>query len=270
MKFLLPWLLLLVGCANGRDARPNAERIAAAGGLSRIELAAPPFRLVAYTRFAPSSVLRVYIEGDGHAWASPDQPSDDPTPWSPVALSLAVRDPAASVAYLGRPCQYVLPGSDGACESFFWTDGRYHETVIASMNAAVERLRLMSGAKMLEFVGFSGGGAVAALIAARRHDVANLRTVGANLDTAEWTARQRLRPLRNSLNPADFADRLALLPQIHFSGREDSVVDTAVARAYRARFTHPACIDIAVVSGAGHGTGWAEPWPDLLRRAMPC
>ena len=271
MKFLLPCLfLLLAACADGRDARPNADRIAASGGLTRMELSTRPFRLVGYVRFAAVPVLRVYIEGEGHAWASPDRPSDDPTPWAPVALALAARDPSASVAYLGRHCQYVALGSDPTCEAYFWTDGRYHESVIASMNAAIDRLRTASGAATLELVGFSGGGAVAALIAARRHDVANLRTVAANLDIADWTARQRLRPLRGSLNPADEAERLTALPQMHFSGREDAVVDTAVARAYRARFIRPDCIGVAVIDGVGHGNGWPELWPDLLRRGMPC
>ena len=248
MKFVVPCLvLLLAACADGGDARPNADRIAASGGLARTELSTRPFRLVGYVRFAAVPVLRVYIEGDGHAWASPDRPSDDPTPWSPVALALAARDPSASVAYLGRPCQYVAQGADPACEAYFWTDGRYHESVIASVNAAIDRLRAASGAMTLELVGFSGGGAVAALIAARRHDVANLRTVAANLDIADWTARQRLRPLRGSLNPADEADRLVALPQIHFSGSEDAVVDTAVARAYRARFARTGCVGIAIV-----------------------
>ena len=138
MKFLLPCMfLLLAACADGRDARPNADRIAASGGLTRMELSTRPFRLVGYVRFAAVPVLRVYIEGDGHAWASPDRPSDDPTPWAPVALALAARDPSASVAYLGRPCQYVALGSDPTCEAYFWTDGRYHESVIASMNAAI-------------------------------------------------------------------------------------------------------------------------------------
>ena len=269
-RVLVCLLLVLAGCADGRDARPNAERIAGAAGLRRVDIQTDPFRLFGYVRFAPSSVLRVYLEGDGHAWTRRDLPSDDPTPWAPVALELAVRDPAPSVAYLARPCQYVAPGSDPACDVYYWTDGRYAEPVIASMSAAVDRLRTMSGAVRIDLIGFSGGGAVAALLAARRSDVASLRTVAANLDIAVWTEREGVRPLRGSLNPADFTGTLEHIPQLHFSGASDSVVETAVARAYRRRFGRKDCVTIAVVPGAGHGDGWADAWPDLLRRPLTC
>ena len=263
-------LLLLAACADGRDARPNAERIAAAAGLRRVEIPADPFRLVGYVRFGGAPVLRVYIEGDGHAWARRDLPSDDPTPWSPVALELAARDSAASVAYLGRPCQYVAPGSDPACQVNDWTDGRYAEPVIAGTSRAIDRLVVAGGARGVELIGFSGGGAVAALVAARRHDIVNLRTVAANLDTAAWTSRQGLRPLTGSLNPADAWARLASVPQAHFSGAADSVVASPVLRAYLARFSDQSCIVATVVPGVGHTEGWPAIWPDLLRQPVRC
>ena len=50
--------------------------------------------------------LRVYIEGDGHAWESRTRPASDPTPRNPVALDLAMADPGTDpVLYLARPCQ---------------------------------------------------------------------------------------------------------------------------------------------------------------------
>lgn len=262
--------LLLVSCAGGRDARPNAERIAAAAGLRRMDISTPQFQLVAYARFGAGPVLRVYIEGDGHAFVTRDEPSDDPTPRSPVALELAARDTAPSVAYLGRPCQYVAPGSDPQCGVYYWTDGRYAEPVVASMNAAIDQLQMASGARSIELVGFSGGGVIAALIAARRTDVANLRTVAANLDTATWTATLGLSPLTGSLNPADFATRLQNLPQMHFIGRQDTVVEPTIIRAYRTRFQRLDCVRETIVPSAGHREGWSGIWPELLRQPVRC
>ena len=266
---------MLAGCAGGPDARGNAARIAAGAGLHRLDIPTGTFDLVAYARFATNPalnghVLRVYIEGDGHAWMHQNAPSDDPTPWKPVALELAAADSAPSVAYLARPCQYIAAGTDSTCRIYYWTDGRYAEPVIASMNFALDRLLTASGADSMELAGFSGGGSVAVLLAARRHDIANLRTVAANLDTAAWTARENLSPLTGSLNPADFADRLRDLPQIHFSGGSDAVVDVAVLRAFQARFARQDCVVAAIVPDVGHGEGWQALWPLLLRRPVRC
>ena len=262
--------LALTACAEGQDARGNAAHIAALAGLRRMDIPAGTFALAAYVRFAADPVLRVYIEGDGHAWMRQDSPSEDPTPWTPIALQLAAADPAGSVAYLARPCQFIGVGTNPACRVDVWTDGRYAEPIIASMNTAIDRLLAASGARSLELVGFSGGGSVAALIAARRHDVVGLRTVAANLDTAAWIAKAHLSPLTESLNPADFAERLQNLPQIHFSGADDTVVDISVGRAFEARFARRDCVGIEIVPGAGHVDGWLALWPALLRRPVRC
>lgn len=238
--------------------------------MTRHEIQTPVFRLISFSRFGLSPMLRVYIEGDGHPWARVDRPSDDPTPWYPVGLELAARDPAPSVAYLGRPCQYVAPGSDPYRTLSAWTGARYGEPVIASTNDAIDRLKAASGAISLELVGYSGGGAVAALIAARRNDIVNLRTVAANLDTAFWTARQGVSPLTGSLNPADFTDRLQYLPQIHFSGVNDNIVETAVFRSFAARFGRVDCLNLMIAKNIGHRDGWLHFWHELLEVPVRC
>ncbi len=97
-------------------------------------------------------------------------------------------DPAATVAWLVRPHQYLLKDNDTNCVPIWWIGWRYHESVIVSGSEAPQRLRLVMRAKRLELVGFSGGGVVAALVAPRQKDIANLRTVAANQDIALWTA----------------------------------------------------------------------------------
>jgi pimeloyl-ACP methyl ester carboxylesterase len=264
-------MAILAACSAGQRAvRVDAAALAASAGLRRIDVSTGTFSLVSYVRFGNAPVLRVYIEGDGHAWLTRTRPSDDPTPWDPVALKLAAVDPAPSVAYLARPCQYVAPASDRYCQEYYWTDGRYAEPVIAGMNAAIDRLLLASGARTLELVGFSGGGAVAVLIAARRRDVINIRTVAAVLDTAAWTGQQHLGPLTGSLNPADFTDALADIPQHHFSGAEDTIVNDGVTRTFVGRFSRLGCVTAEIVAGVGHADGWDSRWPRLLREAVRC
>ncbi len=264
-------LLLLTGCAGsgGQAARQRADRLAREAGFHRIVVAAGPFHLAAFLRLsAPAKVLRVYIAGDGHAWDTRTIPSDDPTPWSPVALELAVRDPALAVAFLARPCQYVPPHSDAACGRSVWTDARYSPRVIASMNAALDHLEALAGVTRLDLVGYSGGGAVAVLAAARRTDVRSLRTVAANLDTALWTREHAVSPLTNSLNPVSVAPLLAAVPQVHFVGGRDRVVDVSVVRSY-ATAAGPACLKVVVVPGMRHGADWAPVWPELLAAPLP-
>lgn len=263
--------LLLAGCAgsNGEQARIGAEALARQAGFRAVVIAAPPFHLAAFIRqSAPSRVLRVYIEGDGHPWDDWTTPSADPTPHSPLALELAVDDPAPAVAYLARPCQYVAPGTDAACTPDAWTDARYSPAVIASTNAALDRLKALAGAATLELVGFSGGGAVAALAAAERHDVRELRTVAADLNTDLWTQEHGVSRLRGSLNPVAVAATLRDVPQVHFAGSDDHVVDPSVIRSY-AEASPSGCLRVVLVPGMGHLGDWTGMWRQLLRVLPP-
>jgi len=268
---MLAIMVLVAGCAGGGEAaRDRAYHLAQQAGFSGIVIAAGSFHLMAFVRLSrPSSILRVYFEGDGHAWQTMQQPSDDPTPWSPISLGLAAADPAPSVAYLARPCQYVPRGTDAACTPAAWTSARYSTAVIASINEGLDRLKRRAGAMQLELVGFSGGGAVAVLAAAGRSDVRNLRTVAANLDTALWTSEHGVSPLTGSLNPVEQAPRLASLAQMHFVGGGDRIVDAAVVRSYAAAAGPSRCISVEVVPGMEHDGDWPAVWPGLLSRPLP-
>lgn len=266
------------GCAGVDPAQrsAHAQRLAAAAGWTRLTLAAGQFELTAYVpasagaTAAPSAAvpqLTVYIEGDGLAWTTPHTPSADPTPLNPVALQLALKHPDRAVAYLARPCQYRDPAHGGACPSDYWTAARYAPEVIAATSLAIDQLKLRAGAGKVTLIGYSGGGAVAALVAARRDDVAGLVTLAANLDTAEWAKLQQLQPLSRSLNPADAWPRLQSLPQRHYAGADDKVVDPRVQQAYAAHFPAARRPLVIVVPGADHACCWVARWPALLLSA---
>lgn len=209
-----------------------------------------------------AATLHVYIEGDGAAYASRTMPSLDPTPREATGLLLARTDPAPAVAYLGRPCQYV---SGPACSPVHWTTGRFSPSALAAQARLLDAAMRAAGARRAVLFGFSGGGAMAALLAAQRADVAGLVTVCGNLDHAVWTRMHAVAPLSGSLNPADVAGRLAALPQVHFLGAEDSNVTRRVTDAFVTRLGPGAPVRVLELPGLGHGgAAWAAAWPGLL------
>lgn len=210
------------------------------------------------------ALLTVYIEGDGFAWQTPTRPSTDPTPIDPLALRLALAHPAKQVAYLARPCQYV---GVQRCSVHDWTDGRFAGELITASNHALDRLKQDAGAQALALVGYSGGGAVASLLAARRTDVVKLVTVAGNLDHRAWTTLHRIDPLVGSLNPADQIERLARVPQLHFVGGRDSVIPPPLIQAFADRFPHAHRPTVVVEPAFDHHCCWADAWPRLARQA---
>ncbi len=211
------------------------------------------------------NALVVYIEGDGFAWKNRVALSADPTPKDPVGLRLAVQDQASTVLYLGRPCHYTGHTSSG-CHPRYWSSHRYSPEVVGAVSDAIDQAKGMVQAAWVDLVGFSGGGAVAALLAAQRGDVFRLTTIGANLDHAAWTAYHQVTPLDGSLNPADFAMQLQTVPQIHFVGGKDIIVPESVVRAYRNRMTDPSLTQIRVIPEYDHHCCWVQSWHGLRNR----
>lgn len=273
-RLMTSWVIVflfvsLAGCAmSSVDTRRAAsEKVAQDAGWERLDLDAGMFVLAAFVppSLKQTDILTVYIEGDGLAWVDAHTPSFDPTPRDPLALKLAIRDPGAHAVYLGRPCQYVRGANRRNCRNRYWTSRRFAPEVIAAENQAIEALRRKYGARKLVLVGYSGGGAVAALVSARRDDVVRLITVAGNLDTAVWVAKQHLSPLTGSLNPADAWRELRRIPQLHFVGGRDKVMGPAFAEAYRARFPPGQQPDVVVIPSYNHHCCWVKDWPELLR-----
>ena len=195
---ILVVLASLAGCAGiSPESRwRHAEQLAQQAGWQKLRIPAEKFVLSAYVKKAQTQAdtLTIYIEGDGFAWVSSSQASSDPTPRNPVGLQLALRHPQApgnAAGYLARPCQYVEPEDARNCRQAYWTDRRFATEVIEASDQAIGVLKQRVGASRLVLVGYSGGGAVAALVAARRDDVVQLITVAGNLDHRAWTHSSR-------------------------------------------------------------------------------
>jgi pimeloyl-ACP methyl ester carboxylesterase len=151
----------------------------------------------------------------------------------------------------------------GACRKTYWTDRRFSNEVIESVNQAISALKLRLGASKLVLVGYSGGGAVAALVAARRNDVAQLVTVAGNLDHRAWTSLHHDTPLDNSLNAADEWRKLQSVPQKHLIGERDEVISADVSRSYAGRFPVNHRPELITMPGFGHSCCWVDKWPEI-------
>lgn len=269
----LRWLLggvLLLGIALGGCQSPTqALQSLASQHAYRLEtLSSRPFPLLlaAPQRVQPASRLRLYIEGDGYAWATPTQPSLDPSPRHLMLASLALTDPASAL-YLARPCQFVMPAS---CERALWTNRRFAPEVLGSLDVALSALKKRYGNQDFELVGYSGGAALALLLAATRDDIAQVQTLAGNLSPRAWAQAMDLAPLTGSLEPLDFRQRLAHIPQRHWIADADEVVPPRLARQYREALGPGACIEWRVVANATHAEGLAAAWAAGRDRPIQC
>lgn len=272
---LLAMLFGVAGCAPmpPDNRRQQADALAAQAGWTAQPIAASPFVLQAYApqpqKRVRGGTLTVYIEGDGLAWLGPNEVSDDPTPRTPIALQLALRHPGSGAAYLARPCQYVQGENARHCAPRYWTQARFAPEVVQATNQALNTLMQDAEARQLVLVGYSGGGAVAALVAAQRTDVLRLVTVAGNLDHPAWTRWHRVTPLAQSLNPADAWERLLSVPQVHLSGARDTIVPPALALGYVQRYPAGRTPELRVLPDQDHACCWVQIWPELAGKVLP-
>lgn len=263
----------LSGCLMGTmEMRDQvASRIARPAFMVPRIVPAGPFNLTAWERMhthrAPATV---YIEGDGIAWVSSRTKSLDPTPKNPVALHLAAMDKSENLAWLARPCQFSGWTGAGPCPDTYWTGGRTAPEVLSAYHAALDNIKAMYDVTAFHLVGYSGGAAVAALVAAQRTDVLSLRTVAGNLDYATFSQIHGVSPLTDSLDPVSVAPRLARLPQRHFIGGQDRIVPPAIFSSWKQASGPGGCVRSVLIAQNDHESGWVEKWPELLALPVNC
>jgi predicted esterase len=271
----LLFVVVLTGCVfspSPAERRARADDLAAAQDWQSEFIPAGRFVLASYRprHFRRGPLLTVYIEGDGFSWIDRTTPSADPTPRDPLGLRLALAQPSGNAAYLGRPCQYTEYMAKGrsVCPRRYWTEARFATEVVEATDEAINVLKERFGATRLVLVGYSGGGALAALLSARRKDVERLVTIAAPLDHLAWTHHHRVSPMSSSLNPADDAPALNGLSQTHFVGAHDRVVPPELARRWPQEFRGARDANLRVVPGHDHVCCWSESWKQFHREAM--
>jgi hypothetical protein len=250
-------LFMSCGC---QDLNERAAMLAARGGLKPQLVQGSGFEHEIFVRRAASgNSLVVFIEGDGSPWrAGGTKVAHDPTPHRPLALSLATQTPG-SVLYLGRPC-YFLARADARCAARLWTSARYSAEVVASMSSVITRVADEFNSPQVVLIGYSGGGTLAVLIAARLPATAAVISIGGNLDTAEWTRWHGYSTLVGSLNPSTQPPLDAKIKQWHLVGDQDSNVPAYLNARYWQRLAPD---QIWHFADFDHVCCWAEQWPRL-------
>lgn len=247
--------LLAAGCAA-----PSArfDQMAEHTGLTRLEMNGAGLRHAVYLPRRPlrEGPVHVYLSGDGRPYIRPTLPAADPTPRRPVILELMAQDRGPRLL-LGRPCYHGLARSRG-CSADLWTDARLGETVRDSMVAALGRLITPEHSVVL--IGYSGGGALAILLARRLPRVKAVVTLAGNLDPAAWTRLHGLSPLDGSLEPTAGGPLPPELVQRHYAGELDRTIPPGLIAAAARRLGS----EVRVLPGASHGRGWSRQWPALL------
>jgi pimeloyl-ACP methyl ester carboxylesterase len=264
---------VLAGCAGfashpleraARDLGFAARDVPGAGFVHRLYVDAGAATLLAGGPSGASpgdgvARLHIYIDGDGTPWFGPGQPSADPGPRNPLILRLMALDPRPAI-YLGRPC-YAAPPDRKTCHPWHWTHGRYAGAVVASMERVLRDVVARAGVRELILIGYSGGGALAMLLAARVEEVTGVVTLAGNLDVRAWTDHHGYSTLTGSLDPAEQPPLPSRVRQWHWLGEDDRAVPPGLVSAALSRQPDAR---VGVLPRVDHSCCWEQEWPRLL------
>jgi len=272
---LLIILVATSSCARfSLEERYNkAKDIAAISNMHEDVIEADIFDITTWQRVRTphtGDTINIYIEGDGLAWLSKYKVSPNPTPTEPLMLELASRDRSPNVIYMARPCQYTGWIKEGYCSSIYWTGGRTAPEVIKSFQSALDQIKMKYGNKDFYLTGYSGGAAVAAILAANRDDVKALRTIAGNLDYQTFTNYHKVSPLYASMDPINFAYEIRNIPQLHLVGGSDKIVPEIIFDSWAKTSDNPQCVKDYVVAGVTHEDGWLDEWNRLQTMYPTC
>lgn len=161
--------------------------------------------------------IRIYVEGDGHAYTSNGYPTTDPTPKSYFLRNIAFNDTNANVVYLARPCQYIK--STGR-NNIDWTTGRFSQKIVDNMAQAIKQI---AGDKKVVLIGYSGGALICGLIINQYNQELNVVkwiTIAGLLNHTRWTTYFKYVPLKDSLD----LDTIPDIEQTHYIGKKDKII----------------------------------------------
>ncbi|OUS13094.1 hypothetical protein A9Q89_03615 [Gammaproteobacteria bacterium 53_120_T64] len=205
------------------------------------------------------SVLHVYLAGDGRPWLRSTVIAEDPTSRAPLVLKLMAKDEQPSL-YLGRPCYHGFYASP-SCHPSLWTGARYSETVVASMTGVLAQIITAEQIAGVTIFGYSGGGTLAVLLAARIPETLAVVTVAGNLDIDAWAEYHGYTPLTGSINPVKSTALNPAIEQLHLVGEEDGNILKQFVTAFTSKQRNSRLLEVAEYD---HGCCWPQVWPQVL------
>lgn len=205
--------------------------------------------------------LHVYLDGDGTPWETANSPAKDPAARNPLILELLSKDNKPSIL-LGRPCYYGVQNTL-SCRPSVWTSHRYSPEVIASLVFVLQDFLKKKSSNRLVFIGYSGGGALATLIAGAFMQTDMIITIAANLDTRLWCEYHHYQPLNESLNPIESAKIPNNIKQFHLTGMQDENVPPTIAQNFSNRFANSSYL---IINDYNHNCCWEDMWANYLEQ----
>jgi dienelactone hydrolase len=258
--------VLLVGC-NTITRSGNPETIGKLKQFNRVEVKGGDFWITTYQKITDKNAPYVfYIEGDGAAFEGKYRVSHNPTPRRQMFLNLAAMDQRPNVVYVARPCQYTQKDLNPKCSPLYWTDRRMSDDSVESLNQVINSINRNGP---FSLVGYSGGGGIAVLIAARNNMVKDILTIAANLDHAAFTSYHNVTPMVGSLNPVNYAAKVKNVPQLHISGAQDKIIPPFIADKFVAASGSP-CVKQRIIPKIDHKHGWDKIWEYVLTIPLRC
>lgn len=260
--------LCISSCSSTIESRIHAaDKTASLNSFEKKLVKAGSFVLTTYQHITdPHKSYVFYIEGDGSIATGNYAIASNPTPSKIMLLKLATMDSRPNIVYLARPCQYTPVELNPKCRAEYWLDKRLSEEVIESINIAVNTI---SGSMPASLIGFSGGGGIAILVAARNHNIQGIVTIAGNLDIARFSSYHQVYALKESLNPIDYAKKITHIPQLHFSGDKDLIVPSTITNAY-VEFSASPCVRSKIFPNITHTIGWDLVWKDAIKIDVTC
>ncbi|MBP7190236.1 MAG: alpha/beta hydrolase [Rickettsiaceae bacterium] len=249
-----------------RERKVLADSIAEASHFSPKMEKGGRFSLYTYQKISdPKAPIAIYIEGDGFI-VYRDYISNDPTPVHPMLIRLAAMDDRPNVVYIARPCQYTIKENLGVCNSGYWTGKRMSED---SVEAVDDVIRKIAQNRKIDLIGFSGGGGIAVLVAARNHNVRSMITIAGNLDHVAFNKYHKTTPMAESLNPIDYVSSVRNIPQLHLSGTNDKAVPPFISENFE-KAANSVCVHREVFPGFTHSKGWDSVWKSIISKEVNC
>lgn len=200
----------------------------------------------------------IFIEGDGVSWVDKFTKSNNPTPKDPVSLKIMLNDQRkCTKIYLARPFQYIDFEGDF---SYFWTNGRYSKKILQVYHKVINQLKIELGLENFDLLGYSGSGAILAILACTRDDVKSFTTFAGNIDHIEWSKYHGISIMKDSIDPMIYKDKLSLIKQIHHVGEYDDNITQDLVKNYLKKINCKNNCNLNIVQGFNHYSNWGIFW----------
>ena len=272
MKYLFNITLLLLtavvlsSCKTVTYGR-NPDSVTNMPGFKKVLVKGGDFWITTYQKIEASNQPYVfYIEGDGAAFKGKYKVSSNPTPRNQMFTNLVKLDKRPNVIYVARPCQYTPMDLNPQCKIPYWTSKRMSEGVVQSMNDVINSINKN---QKFHLIGYSGGGGIAVLVAARNSMVKDIITLGGNLDHIAFTTLHNVTPMIGSLNPIDYTEQVKDIPQLHVSGGKDTIIPPFIADKFVQK-SASTCVKQKIYEKRGHSARWTTLWEYIYTEPVRC